>query len=702
MNSSVARDIKDRLDIVEYVSRFVPDLKKQGSMYKACCPFHSEKTPSFVVNPANQSWRCFGQCAEGGDIFNFAMKRHGWSFSEALHELGRLAGVETERRSPEQRRQDARREHLLSMMKTAAEFYHQHLMSDAPDAAPVRAYAMQQRGFTEETLARFQIGYAPDGWDHMLTALRDLGYSQDDIREVGLVSANDRGRVYDRFRHRLMIPIRDERGRVVGFGARALNPDDNPKYLNSPQSVLFDKSRILFALDVAKTAIRETGLAVIVEGYMDAIQAHQAGFTNVVAQMGTAMTEPQLRLIVPRYTQRIILALDADAAGQNAMRRSLEVARQTLETDASGRMNAEIRIMQLADAKDPDDILRESPHLWQQSVENAMPVADFVIALETQDLPTSATMQERQALAQRLLPILAASENNLYNKENVQKLALRLRLDERDVLAWAEENRRNQKARPPQPSSPPMPRPAPPAPDPFGDAPPPLTEMMTNSEEPPLWPDAAAPHAAPAPQPSQMTSRHLSREAERFCLQMLVRDFGFYYEVNRRFREVFQGVEGSLDHPLTRLEPEDFGESDYRLLMQYLMEANRQEDQTPSEYLLNHLDESLLEVWALLQQDDAAEVHTRIGGRMTSEMHDILKSQERHTPSEKERQRQALRRMLEVRDKRLRRELLELKFLISDAGANDPAEIRQLMLHVQNTLRAQFLFQKGIEDEDRR
>jgi hypothetical protein len=226
--------------------------------------------------------------------------------------------------------------------------------------------------------------------------------------------------------------------------------------------------------------------------------------------------------------------------------------------------------------------------------------------------------------------------------------------------------------------------------------------MMTNSEEPPLWPDAAAPHAAPAPQPSQMTSRHLSREAERFCLQMLVRDFGFYYEVNRRFREVFQGVEGSLDHPLTRLEPEDFGESDYRLLMQYLMEANRQEDQTPSEYLLNHLDESLLEVWALLQQDDAAEVHTRIGGRMTSEMHDILKSQERHTPSEKERQRQALRRMLEVRDKRLRRELLELKFLISDAGANDPAEIRQLMLHVQNTLRAQFLFQKGIEDEDRR
>jgi DNA primase len=697
MNSSVARDIKDRLDIVEYVARFVPDLKKQGSMYKACCPFHSEKTPSFVVNPANQSWRCFGQCAEGGDIFNFAMKRHGWSFTEALQELGRLAGVETERRTPEQRRQDARREHLLSMIRTAAEFYHQHLMSDAPDAAPVRAYAMQQRGFTEETLKRFQIGYAPAGWDHMLSALQDLGYSQDDIRDAGLVSVNDRGRVYDRFRHRLMIPIRDERGRVVGFGARALNPDDNPKYLNSPQSLLFDKSRVLFALDVAKTAIRETGLAVIVEGYMDAIQAHQAGFANVVAQMGTAMTESQLKLIVPRYTQRIILALDADAAGQNAMRRSLEVARQTLQTDAGGRMNAEIRIMQLADAKDPDDILRENPRLWQQAVDAAMPVADFVIALETQDLPANATMQERQALAQRLLPILAASENNLYNKENVQKLALRLRLDERDVLAWAEEQRKSHKARPPQPA----PRPAPQASDPFADAPPPLAEMMSNSEEPPPWPDAAPPPPA-APPASQMTSRHLSREAERFCLQMLVRDFGFYYEVNRRFREVFQGVEGALDHPLTRLEPEDFGESDYRLLMQYLMEANRQEDQTPSEYLMNHLDESLLEVWALLQQDDAAEVHTRIGGRMTSEMHDILKHQERYIPSEKERQRQALRRMLEVRDKRLRRELLELKFLISDAGTSNPAEIRQLMQHVQNTLKAQYLFQKGIEEEDRR
>ena len=295
---SVTEQIKARLDIVQYVSQYVPQLKKAGRYYKACCPFHSEKTPSFVVNPDTQSWRCFGACAEGGDIFSFAMKQNNWSFTEALHELGRQAGVQVTKQTPEQQQQAEQVERLRAMLQTAADFYHQHLLSREDEAAEsAYAYTREKRGFTDETIERYQIGYAPAGWQNMMNALTQLGYDNEDILAAGLASQNDRGRVYDRFRNRLMIPIRDDRGRIVGFGARALDPDDNPKYLNSPQSEVFDKSHLLFGLDVAKDAIRQSETAVIVEGYMDVIQAHQAGYYNVVAQMGTAMTESQLKLM---------------------------------------------------------------------------------------------------------------------------------------------------------------------------------------------------------------------------------------------------------------------------------------------------------------------------------------------------------------------------------------------------------------------
>ncbi len=320
---SVADEIKSKLDIVQYIQRYAP-LKKAGRSWKACCPFHSEKTPSFVVNEANQTWHCFGSCATGGDIFTFAMKYNGWTFTEALEELGKLAGIEVRPKSPEQREQYEELDRLRGLMQSAADYFHD-LLYDAnhPAAVTTLNYARVKRGLTDATLHRFQVGFAPPGWQNASDALKALGYSEDDLLTVGLASRNDSGRVYDRFRNRLMIPIRDDRGRVVGFGARALAAEDNPKYLNSPQTPLFDKSHLLFGLDFAKQPIRDTDTAVIVEGYLDAIQAHQAGYTNVVAQMGTALTETQLKLLAPKLANHIVLSLDSDAAGQSATRRSL-------------------------------------------------------------------------------------------------------------------------------------------------------------------------------------------------------------------------------------------------------------------------------------------------------------------------------------------------------------------------------------------
>ncbi|RMG81979.1 MAG: DNA primase, partial [Chloroflexi bacterium] len=434
---SVAQEIKARLDIVEYIQQYVP-LKKSGRHYKACCPFHSEKTPSFIVNTETQSWRCFGACSEGGDIFNFAMKLHSWDFRQALEELGRLAGVEVRKQTPQQREEIQYEERLRDILRTAAEAFHSALLQDAPDSQAALQYAVERRGFSLETIEKYQIGFAVDSWDNLLIHLREIGYKDDDIIDAGLAIRNDKGRIYDRFRNRLIIPIRDERGRVVGFGARALG-DEHPKYLNSPQTPVFDKSRLLFGLDMARESIRQSGIAIIVEGYMDVIQAHQAGYMNVVAQMGTALTEPQLKLIAPRHAQRIILALDADEAGQNAMRRSLEVARQVLQDDYAGRLSVDIRILQIPGAKDPDDFLRATPEQWPQIVETALPIADFIINLETEKLPPDASIQERERAARAILPLLYASEDNLYRKANIQKLAMRLRIQEADLLAWAEE-----------------------------------------------------------------------------------------------------------------------------------------------------------------------------------------------------------------------------------------------------------------------
>ncbi|MCS7071244.1 MAG: DNA primase, partial [Anaerolinea sp.] len=445
-------EIKARIDIVQYIGRIVP-LKRAGRTYKACCPFHNEKTPSFVVDPERQTWRCYGACATGGDLFNFVMKRNGWTFAEALRELANEAGVELQQQTPEQKQRTEQLERLRGLMRAAADFYRQQFLSPDEAASDVRAYVAKKRGLHETTQEQFQLGYAPDGWTALTDAMTALGYTVDDLLAAGLSRRSETGRVYDYFRNRLMIPIRDERGRVVGFGGRALDPNEPAKYINSPQTALFDKSRLLFALDRAAPAIRQTETAVIVEGYMDAIQAHQAGHVNVIAQMGTALTEHQLRLIAPKWAKRIVLALDSDAAGQSATMRSLEVARGALQADYAGRLSVEFRILTIPDAKDPDDLIREQPERWASLVESAEAVADYVIAAEVRALPANPSVQQREQVARRLLPLLLATENDLYKKDNLQKLALKLHIPERDLLTWADEQIRIQRSRAPAPRS---------------------------------------------------------------------------------------------------------------------------------------------------------------------------------------------------------------------------------------------------------
>jgi DNA primase len=660
---SVAEDIKAKLDIVSYIQQYAP-LKKAGRTYKACCPFHSERTPSFVVNPDTQSWRCFGACSEGGDIFSFAMKLHGWTFGEAIRELGKQAGIEVRPQTPTQKAQDEKLDILRGLLQAAADFYHQRLLENES----ALAYARRKRGFSDQTIGQYQIGYAPlpPPWDIAIEHLKLLGYDEKQIIEAGIARRSDNGRVYDYFRNRLMIPIRDERGRVIGFGARALAPDDNPKYLNSPQTPLFDKSHTLFGLDVAKRAIRDQETAVIVEGYMDALQAHQAGFTNVVAQMGTALTESQLKLIAPRYAKKIILALDSDAAGQSATMRSLEVARAALQADFSGRLSVDMRVLQIPDAKDPDDLIRESPERWQELVDSAVPVADYVIETETAALSPQASVQEREAVARRLLPILLVSESNLYKQNNLQRLALKLHINERDLLNWAEEQKRIDRAKPPR--------------------------RIPAEAEPPDFPplnydDAPPPADSGDYAPFRSMSRRVahSREGTRRevdCLRALLQQPDLLYHINRKFREIAAGDTTLLSGPLRDFGMEDFSHSDYRALMRVFQEALEQDEMEPADYLQINLDERLRDELVAILVDDLEALRPKLRHGLSIDLAMYLKQQTRLN-TEVDFRVKLIENALNLRKRRLDLERTDLSFLIADTQMGSPQELE---LHIRANL----------------
>jgi DNA primase len=380
----IAAEVKSRLNVVDVVGETV-QLKKAGTTFKGLCPFHGEKTPSFTVTPARDSWKCFG-CGLGGDIFSFVMQRDSVPFPEALRQLANKAGVEIDERT---KREDAQRARLRDILETSIAFYHQ-VLTATKLGAPALDY-LRARGFTDATIESAQLGWAPDGWDTMSRRLVEKrGIRPEELVEVGLASQGRSSRgvgVIDRFRGRVLFPIRDQNGAAVGLGGRILGSegeggrDTGPKYLNSPATPLFDKSRTLYLIDKAKGPMRKSGQAVIVEGYTDALMAHQAGFDNVVASLGTALTPGQVALLT-RYAKKIALAYDVDAAGQKAGTfgvQALEGLIGQLAATESGVELDEVRVVRLPDGKDPDEVVRESPDRWREEVRTAEPIVDYLI-----------------------------------------------------------------------------------------------------------------------------------------------------------------------------------------------------------------------------------------------------------------------------------------------------------------------------------
>ncbi|MFN8516520.1 MAG: DNA primase [Chloroflexia bacterium] len=329
------QEIRDRIDMLELVGAKV-ELKRSGKNWKGLCPFHSEKTPSFYVYPESGNYVCFS-CGEKGDAFSWLKKTEGLDFPDALEQLAARTNVTLKRGVVRDPQRDEERERVWALNEEAATFY-ANILLNMPAGESGRKY-VAERGLTRDTVERFTLGFAPEGWDTLTRHLLSRGHTEAQLIEAGLASERDGGGgIYDRFRTRLLFPIRNRDGKIVGFGGRALG-DARPKYLNTAQTSVFDKSANLYAIDLAKDAIRKADTAVIVEGYMDAIMAHQVGHANVVASMGTALTEQQVGLL-KRLTSRIILALDADAAGQAAMLRGIDTMRQALDYDEVATVDA--------------------------------------------------------------------------------------------------------------------------------------------------------------------------------------------------------------------------------------------------------------------------------------------------------------------------------------------------------------------------
>lgn len=411
---SVVDDIRAKLDIVEMVSGYVT-LKKAGRNYKALCPFHTEKTPSFTVNPERQTWRCFGACAAGGDVFNFVMRKDGLEFGDALRQLAAAAGVEIRRRPPEQ---VDREEVLFRVNREAARFYNEMLGS--PEGRETRQY-LYDRGIDDRAIETFQIGYSPKGSDRLRVHLSSLDANLGHAVQAGLLRNDENRALRDFFFGRLMIPILDRRGRVAGFGGRSLD-GSNPKYINTASTPIFDKQATLYGLDKAASVIREKEAGVIVEGYMDVIAAHQHGRGNVVASMGTALTERQVSLI-RTLAKTVVLALDADAAGQEATLRSLEASWRAMERRRLGqRGEVVLRIAILPRGRDPDDLLRESPDRWDGIIRSAVPYMDFLIPAFAgrHDLSTP---QGKARAAEALMPIILSMDNAFEQDRYFTKLA---------------------------------------------------------------------------------------------------------------------------------------------------------------------------------------------------------------------------------------------------------------------------------------
>jgi DNA primase len=413
-----SEEIKSRLDIVDVLREYIA-LHPAGVNFKAKCPFHRENSPSFIVSPEKQIWHCFG-CGKGGDVFAFIMEMEGYTFVEALRALAPKAGVTLRQEDPKAASQ---RNRLLDILELCRKFYHRCLV-ESREAAPAREY-LEKRGLTPEVIEEWQIGYSPDSWDSVLKALKQKGFTEKEIFLSGMSVQSQRtsSSYYDRFRARVMFPINDINANTVAFSAR-VRPDKEAteklgKYINSPQAPIYDKSKILFGLDKAKQAIKSADEAIIVEGQMDVITAHQFGYRNVVASSGTALTEDQVRLL-KRYSANLTLCFDQDEAGGMAAERGI---REALAQEAN------IKVIELSGGKDPDECIREDQAAWEKAAAQAKPMMQFHFdrVLSGQDM---GPVENRRKFAGHLLPRIAELKNRIERDYWLRVLAEKLDVEE--------------------------------------------------------------------------------------------------------------------------------------------------------------------------------------------------------------------------------------------------------------------------------
>lgn len=415
-------EIKQRLDIVEVISSYVT-LQKAGQNYKMCCPFHNEKTPSLVVSPVRQIWKCFG-CSEGGDIFGFVMRMEGVDFPEALRILAARAGVTLKRENVQVKNEKTR---IYEICSLAAKFYKKYL-DDSARGYVAKKY-LSDRKFTEKTIEDFLFGYAPKSWDALKRFLLSRGYNLSEMEKSGLVINNFNKKSYDRFRDRIMFPIFNLHNDIVGFSGRVM-PDDeeeSAKYINTPQTIIYDKGNLLYGLSKAKAEIRKKDACILVEGNADVVACHQSSYLNTVASCGTALTKEQLR-IVKRYTNNLLLAFDMDVAGVAATERSIDLAE-------SEGINA--RIIKIPAGKDPADCVNENLENWQKAVSEAKESMDyyFVQAFDEYDKKTA---KGKMAIVEYLLPKIKKIANGVKKAHYVQKLAGEIQIEEKVLLSEME------------------------------------------------------------------------------------------------------------------------------------------------------------------------------------------------------------------------------------------------------------------------
>ena len=632
-------EIKARLDIVDIVSETV-QLRKSGKNYIGFCPFHTNtRTPAFVVFPETGTWHCFG-CQRGGDIFTFVMEREGWDFAEALKHLAQRAGVELRPRSPQAVEEAEAHENLRRLLEEAVIFFRHHLRS--PGGKVALDY-LHRRGLTDATIEAWGLGYAPNARDALLRFFREQGHPVEALLQAGLLSQRDDGSVYDRFRHRVMFPIRDAQGRMVGFGARTLDPEGVPKYLNTPQTPLFDKGSLLYGLDKARQAIRKRDQVVLVEGYMDVIALHQAGYANVVSPMGTALTEAHLHQL-KRYTRNIVLALDPDEAGQRAVLRSLDVAREAL-SDATqftfdprgwlrqeSRFNAALRVVTLPEGQDPDEMVLADPQAWERLLEQAQPIVLFVIETALQDQPLE-DPKVKADLAARLVPLIMEVASPVERDTYLNLLARRLAVDESSLLALAPRAAPRRRPRSPKkggagrtPGGAPQPRGA-----------------------------SSPPHPAVA-----------QRQMEQIALGLLLRYPEMVFLINRHLREASLGP----------LKGQDFEHAAHQTLFRLVQKAVAQHELPPAAYLQHHLPPDLLET----------------ADRLLALTANLTQHQERQRLEE------TTRLLLHLRLHRLNQQVQQLRFLLQETeGAGEVEQTADLQRQLVVALRQRRLAEEALE-----